>query len=50
VLSRLNSITKRNTEKGKTFEFVVSKEYFSFVENWFEKPNEKEQMGEKILC
>ena len=33
---------KRNDEKGATFEFEVSKENFDFMENWFEKPNEKE--------
>jgi hypothetical protein len=48
VVSRLNSITKKNTEK--IFDFAVSKEDFSFVENWFEKPNEKERIDEKILC
>lgn len=28
--------------KVATFEFEVSKENFDFIENWFEKPNEKE--------
>jgi predicted kinase len=47
--TRLHRVTKRNTEKGKTFEFVVSKEDFSFMENWFEKPNEKELIGGIIV-
>jgi len=40
--TRLLRVTKRNEEKGETFEFKVSKEDFDFMENWFEKPNEKE--------
>ena len=36
---------KRNTEKGETFEFEVSRENFDFMENWFEKPTEKEMVG-----
>lgn len=40
--TRLKRIIKRNNEKGDTFEFEVSKENFDFMENWFEKPNEKE--------
>ncbi|MDO6803563.1 ATP-binding protein [Wenyingzhuangia sp. 1_MG-2023] len=40
--TRLNRIIKRNTEKGETFEFEVSRKDFDFMENWFEKPNEKE--------
>lgn len=43
--TRLSRVTKRNIEKGETFEFVVSKEDFYFVENWFEKPNEREMIG-----
>ena len=33
---------KRNVEKGKTFEFEVTKENFDFMENWFERPNDQE--------
>ena len=47
--TRLNRVMKRNTEKGKTFEFEVSKENFDFMENWFEKPTEKEMIGGLIL-
>ena len=41
---------KRNTEKGETFEFEVSKEDFDFMEKWFEKPNEKEMNGGIIIA
>ena len=43
--TRLNRVMKRNTEKGETFEFEVSRENFDFMENWFEKPTEKEMVG-----
>ncbi|MEL0456617.1 ATP-binding protein [Flavobacteriaceae bacterium SZ-1-7] len=43
--TRLNRVMKRNTEKGETFEFEVSKENFDFMESWFEKPTEKEMIG-----
>ena len=48
--TRLNRVTKRNIEKGETFEFVVSKEDFYFMENWFEKPSEKEMIGGIIIA
>jgi len=40
--TRLARVMKRNEEKGITFEFEVSKENFDFMENWFEKPTDKE--------
>jgi predicted kinase len=40
--TRLERVMKRNSEKGETFEFEVSKENFDFMESWFEKPNDKE--------
>lgn len=43
--TRLKRITKRNTEKGETFEFEVSKENFDFMKVWFEKPNKEEMIG-----
>lgn len=43
--TRLNRITKRNTEKGATFEFEVTKENFDFMEGWFEKPDRKEMLN-----
>ncbi|WP_117879344.1 AAA family ATPase [Aureibaculum luteum] len=43
--TRLNRITKRNTEKGATFEFEVTKENFDFMEGWFEKPDHKEMLN-----
>ena len=46
--TRLNRVMKRNSKKGETFEFEVSKENFDFMENWFEAPNEKE-MTEGII-
>ena len=43
--TRLERVMKRNSEKGDTFEFEVSKENFDFMESWFEKPNEKEMQS-----
>ncbi len=43
--TRLNRVMNRNKEKGATFEFEVSKENFDFMENWFEKPTDKELVG-----
>ena len=40
--TRLERVMKRNTEKGVTFEFEVSKENFDFMEGWFVKPNAEE--------
>jgi predicted kinase len=40
--TRLERVMKRNSEKGETFEFEVSRENFDFMENWFEKPSEIE--------
>ena len=40
--TRWKRVVERNEEKGATFEFEVSREDFDFMENWFEKPNEKE--------
>jgi hypothetical protein len=40
--TRLGRVIKRNSEKGETFEFEVSREDFDFMENWFEKPSEIE--------
>ncbi|WP_179348234.1 AAA family ATPase [Winogradskyella pacifica] len=39
---RLDRVMKRNTEKGATFEFEVTKDNFDFMETWFERPSEKE--------
>jgi predicted kinase len=47
--TRLNRVMKRNTEKGETFEFEVSKENFDFMETWFEKPTGKEMIGGIII-
>lgn len=45
---RLERVMKRNSEKGETFAFEVSKENFDFMENWFERPTEKE-MREGVI-
>jgi len=42
---RMDRVLKRNTEKGETFEFEVSKDDFDFMENWFEKPTDEEMIG-----
>ena len=46
---RLNRVMKRNSNKGETFEFEVSKENFDFMETWFEKPTEEEMVGAIII-
>lgn len=43
--TRWKRVMQRNTEKGATFEFEVSKENFDFMETWFEKPSEIEMIG-----
>ncbi|NQW36994.1 MAG: ATP-binding protein [Flavobacteriales bacterium] len=40
--TRRNRVLERNMAKGETYEFDVTKENFEFMENWFEKPTEKE--------
>lgn len=47
--TRLQRVMKRNTEKGETFQFIVSKEDVEFMENWFEKPTEKELLEGIII-
>lgn len=47
--TRLQRVMKRNTEKGETFEFEVSKDNFDFMENWFERPTDKEMIGGLVL-
>lgn len=46
---RKERILKRNTEKGKTFEFAVSEGDFEFMETWFETPKEKELIGGSVI-
>lgn len=48
--TRLARIMKRNKEKGATFEFEVNKENFDFMENWFERPDEKELNGSIVIA
>ena len=47
--TRYNRVIKRNTEKGNTFEFEVSKDDFDFMENWFEKPTKIELKNGVIM-
>lgn len=47
--TRMSRISSRNSEKGPTFEFEVSKEDFDFMESWFEKPKENELAGAVIV-
>ena len=46
---RLQRVMQRNTEKGATFEFEVSKENFEFMETWFEKPTIEELNNEVVI-
>lgn len=43
--TRQNRVMKRNSDKGETFEFEVSKDDFEFMEKWFEKPTDEELVG-----
>ncbi len=47
---RLKRVMKRNSEKGETYEFEVTKENFEFMENWFEKPNEIEMENGVLIA
>jgi len=47
--TRWTRIYNRNTSKGDTFEFEVTKEDFDFMENWFEKPSTAELKSGIIL-
>jgi len=47
--TRFNRIIKRNNEKGETYEFEVTSEYFEFMENWFERPNHLEMKNGIIV-
>ena len=47
--TRLKRVMKRNSEKGETYEFEVSKENFDFMETWFEKPSATEMLGGTII-
>ena len=46
---RWQRVVQRNTEKGDSFEFEVSREDFDFMETWFEKPTEEELQGGIIV-
>lgn len=46
---RWDNITKRNTEKGPTYEIEVTKENFDFMEEWFEAPEGEEYNSAIII-
>ncbi|EPR71089.1 hypothetical protein ADICYQ_0680 [Cyclobacterium qasimii M12-11B] len=46
---RLSRVMKRNSDKGATFEFEVSEEDFSFMESWFEKPDDNEMVDGIVI-
>jgi predicted kinase len=46
---RKGRVTKRNTEQGETFEFVVSDQDFEFMENWFETPTDAELTNAVVI-
>ncbi|WOI23645.1 AAA family ATPase [Nonlabens ulvanivorans] len=45
---RWSRVSKRNIEKGNTYEFEVTKDNFEFMEEWFEAPSTIE-MSDGIL-
>ena len=47
--TRLARVLQRNSKKGASFEFEVSKTDFDFMEGWFEKPSKEELIGAVIL-
>tara|TARA_R110001632_G_scaffold61822_4_gene148938 strand:+ start:37 stop:525 length:489 start_codon:yes stop_codon:yes gene_type:complete len=47
--TRRQRVVKRNTEKGDTFQFEVSKADFEFMETWFERPTDKELVGATLI-
>ncbi|WP_300027246.1 ATP-binding protein [uncultured Maribacter sp.] len=47
--TRWQRVQQRNTEKGATFEFEVTKENFNFMETWFENPTENELIGSVVI-
>lgn len=46
---RLKRVLQRNTEKGETFEFEVTKENFDFMETWFEEPSANEMKNGIVI-
>lgn len=47
--TRLKRVLQRNTEKGETFEFEVTKDNFDFMETWFEKPSANEMKNGIVI-
>jgi predicted kinase len=46
---RRQRVVQRNTEKGATFQFIVSDTDFEFMETWFERPDTKELVDAKMI-
>lgn len=46
---RWQRVQKRNSEKGDTFEFEVTREMFDFMEGYFEVPNANELKSATII-
>jgi predicted kinase len=46
---RQQRISKRNIEKGATFEFEVTNDNFEFMETWFEAPLKSELENSIII-
>lgn len=46
---RWERIQKRNSQKGDTYEFQVSKQDFDFMESWFERPTVEELIGAFVI-
>ena len=46
---RYEHILNRNTQKGNTFEFEVTKADFDFMETWFERPTDDEMNDGKTI-
>lgn len=46
---RWERVKERNSQKGATYEFEVSRENFEFMETWFEIPSESELINAIIV-
>jgi len=46
---RWQRVMERNTARGDTFEFEVTRENFDFMESWFEEPTSTEMQGGIVI-
>jgi len=46
---RMKRVLDRNSQKGETFEFEVSKSDFEFMEGWFERPSKIELINSVLI-